>query len=289
MTVGASSSGDGLPPVREILRELGFHGSRHWGQHFVHDLSFTRKIARLAGPLENRDVLEVGPGPGALTRSLLAEGARRVVAVERDSRCLPALEAIGSRWPGRLVVVQGDILTAQDVPDLRPPASIVANLPYGISAPLLVRWISAERWPPPWSDATVMLQREMAERIAAGPGSRAYGRLSVLVQWRACARPVLQVPASVFVPPPRVESSLLRITPRTDPETGFCPDRLSAVTRAAFGGRRKTLRRSLSKICADADAWLRDACVDPALRADALPVSGYCALARTSSRHGFGR
>ena len=277
---------DGLPPIREVLREIRHRGSRHWGQHFIHDLAFTRKIARLAGTLEGSDVLEIGPGPGALTRGLLNEGARRVVAVERDRRFLQALETVRERWPGKLEVIHGDARITDALPCLRRPARIVANLPYGIAAPLIVSWMSAENWPPIWADATIMLQREMAERIVAGPGTRAYGRLSVLVQWRATARTAMRVPASVFVPPPRVESSLLRIVPLSHPEGGFSPSVLERVTGGAFAGRRKMLRSSLARICRDSEAWLADAGIDSELRADALPVSGYCALARSAERFG---
>lgn len=275
---------DGLPPIRHVLQSVGHRGSRHWGQHFIHDLAFTRKIARAAGSLAGFDVLEIGPGPGGLTRALLMEGARRVVAVERDHRCFPALEQIRERWPERLDVIHGDARIVDGIPHLRPPARIIANLPYGIAVPLIVSWVSAEAWRPVWTDATIMLQRELAERIASGPGTRAYGRLSVLVQWRTAARIVMQVPASVFVPPPKVRSSLLRIAPIASPETGFLPSDLERVTKAAFSGRRKTLRRSLIRISAQAEAWLADSGIDPGLRADALPVSGYCALARTAAR-----
>ena len=275
---------DGLPPIREVLATLGHRGSRHWGQHFIHDLSFTRKIARLAGPNRGFDILEIGPGPGALTRSLLFEGARRVIAIERDQRCLPALVAIQARWPGQLEIIQGDARRVVFPPDLRMPARIVANLPYGIAAPLIASWMSAQEWKPVWTDATLMLQREMAERIAAEPGSKAYGRLSVLVQWRATARVILQVAPSVFVPPPRVESSLLRIVPDPEPEPGFSPRDLERVTAAAFSGRRKTMRRSLSRISRQSEEWLNEAGVDWRLRADAVPVASYCALARTARR-----
>ena len=277
---------DGLPPIREVLRQIRHRGSRHWGQHFIHDLAFTGKIARLAGTLEGSDVLEIGPGPGALTRGLLKEGARRVVAVERDRRFLHALEAVHERWPGKLEIIRGDARTTDALPRLRRPARIVANLPYGIAAPLIVKWMSNKDWPPIWDDATIMLQREMAERIVAGPCSRSYGRLSVLVQWRATARTVMRVPASVFVPAPRVESSLLQIVPLSHPETGISSLVLARVTAGAFAGRRKMLRSSLARICSDSEAWLAEAGIDSGLRADALPVSGYCALARTAERFG---
>ena len=284
MSAGAPGTPDGLPPIREVLGSLEHRGSRHWGQHFIHDLSFTRKIARLAGPLRGFDILEIGPGPGGLTRALLLEGARRVIAIERDQRCLPALAAIQGRWPGKLEIMHGDARSVEFPAHLRAPARIVANLPYGIAAPLIVSWMSARKWIPAWTDATLMLQREMAERIAAEPCSRAYGRLSVLVQWRATARVILQVPPSVFVPPPKVESSLLRIVPDAEPESGFRPLDLERVTAAAFSGRRKTMRRSLSRISRQSEEWLNEAGVDWRLRADAVTVSGYCALARTAKR-----
>ena len=284
--VTAGGGADGLPPLRDVLAELGIRGSRHLGQHFIHDLAFLGRLADRAGPVAGADILEIGPGPGGLTRALLAAGARRVVAVERDSRFRPALAAIARHWPDRLEAVFADACRMDATARLRPPARIVANLPYQVAAPLVAAWMSAADWPPVWSEVTILVQREMAERITSPPGSRAYGRLSVLVQWRANARILQPVPASVFLPPPRVESSLLRLQPRLAAESGFPPAVLVAITRAAFGGRRKTLRRSLARLTPASGEWLAAAGVDPGLRADALPVAGYCALARTAAECG---
>jgi len=275
---------DGLPPIRDVPREIGVTGSRRLGQHFIHDLTFTGKIARLGGPIQGTTVLEIGPGPGALTRSLLAAGASRVIAVERDSRFLPALEQVGGRWPGRLTLLHGDARNLRPDALLQAPARIVANLPYEISALLLARWLRAEAWPPPWQSATVMLQREMAERISARHGTRSYGRLSVLAQWRARTRILAAVPPSLFLPPPKVESALLRLEPRIAPAPGFSPATLAMLAETAFRGRRKTLRRSLRDLAPAPDLWFRAAGVDPGLRADQLPVEGYCALAHAAER-----
>lgn len=278
MTDLPDPAGDGLPPIREVVRRHGIVWRTRSGQHFVHDFNVTRRVARAAGDLRGRDVLEVGAGPGGLTRALLLEGAARVWAVERDRRCLPALEEVAARWPGRLTVLEGDALAM----DPKPPRGfrIVANLPYQIAAPLLVRWLTAADWPPPWLDATVMVQKEMADRIAATPGSRAYGRLSVLAQWRTRPRVVMRVPPEVFVPPPKVRSSLLRLVPDPCPSTGFAPSDLERATAAAFGNRRKTLRRSLARLGRNVEDVLESAGLDAGMRAQDVPVSGYCAIAR---------
>lgn len=271
---------DGLPPIREVLDRLGIRPARRYGQHFIHDLNFTHRIAGLAGGLADRQVLEVGAGVGGLTRALLSLGARRVFAIETDPRCIPALAEISERWPGRLVILQEDALHAELPPPDAPSLDIVANLPYGIAAPLLTKWISTASWPPWWGSATVMLQQEMARRIVSDPGSRSYGRLSVLLQWRANPRILADVPPAVFVPPPRVESCLLQMTPRPAPEAGFAPETLSRVTAAAFGNRRKTLRKSLQSLTPDPAALLARCGIDPGIRAEAVPVAGFCALAR---------
>lgn len=271
---------DGLPSIREVLEQLGHRPNRALGQHFIRNLNFTRHIARQAGELKDCDVLEIGSGPGGLTRALLLEGARRVFAVERDHRCLVALDQISRRWPGRLEVLPGDALRMDLCSLADSSLKIVSNLPYGIAAPLLVKWVSVTDWPPWWSDATLMIQREMAERIVSKPSTRAYGRLSVLLQWRTQVRIIMRVPEEVFVPPPRVESCLIQIKPRIEAESGFLAADLSSLTAATFGNRRKMLRRSLTSLVNNPAELLGNAGIDATLRADALSVSDYCRLAR---------
>ena len=271
---------DDLPPLREVIRRHDLMARKALGQNFLLDLNLTSRIARAAGPLEGVCVVEVGPGPGGLTRALLAAGARQVIAIERDRRCLAALEEIAAHDPQRLTIVEGDALEV----DVRPyvagaPARIVANLPYNVATPLLVAWLSVEPWPP-WYDAMVlMFQREVAERIVAAPGSKTYGRLSVLTGWRAEARILFDVPAAAFVPRPKVTSSVVRIDPRQTPLA--CDRRaLERVTQAAFGQRRKMLRQSLKTLGVDPAPLLAAAGLDPTARAEDVPVEGFVRLAR---------
>jgi len=275
-----SSAKDGLPPLREVIRRYGLLARKSLGQNFLFDLNLTERIARAAGPLEGVTVYEVGPGPGGLTRALLALGAARVIAVERDHRAIAALEEIAAHYPGHLDIVAGDAL-AFDPRRLLDgsPARIVANLPYNIATALLVAWLSVEPWPP-WFDSTVlMFQREVAERLVAAPGSKTYGRLSVLVQWRCEARILFDVNASAFVPPPKVTSSVLRLVPRAAPSA--CDRRLlEAVTQAAFGQRRKMLRQSLRSLGTDVPTLLAAAGLDPTARAEDICVEDFVALAR---------
>ena len=275
------TEGDGLPPLREVVREHGLMARKALGQNFLFDLNLTGRIARAAGPLAEHTILEVGPGPGGLTRALLAEGAGRVVAAERDERCLPALAEIAARYPGRLDVVEADAL------DLDPdqvlgggPARIVSNLPYNIGTALLVRWLSAPAWPPAWSSATLMFQREVAERIVADESRPAdYGRLGVLCGWRARARILFDVPPRAFVPPPKITSSVVLIEPRAEPLP--CDvSRLERVTRAAFGQRRKMLRQSLKGLGPEPSVLLEAAGLDGTARAEEIPVAGFVALAQ---------
>ena len=271
---------DDLPPLREVIRRHDLMARKSLGQNFLLDLNLTSRIARAAGPLEDVCVVEVGPGPGGLTRALLAAGARQVIAIERDRRCLAALEEIAAHDPQRLTIVEGDALEV----DVRPyvagaPARIVANLPYNVATPLLVNWLSVEPWPP-WYDAMVlMFQREVAERIVAVPGSKSFGRLSVLTGWRAEARILFDVPAAAFVPRPKVTSSVVRIDPR---QTPLACDRwaLERVTQAAFGQRRKMLRQSLKTLGVDPAPLLAAAGLDPTARAEDVPVEGFVAMAR---------
>jgi 16S rRNA (adenine1518-N6/adenine1519-N6)-dimethyltransferase len=272
---------DDLPPLREVIRRHGLSAKRSLGQNFLLDLNLTARIARVAGPLEGVTVVEVGPGPGGLTRALLAEGAKRVMAIERDARATPALAEIAARYPGRLEIVAGDALefdARQHIGDGR--AIVVANLPYNIATALLIGWLTAEPWPP-WYDALVlMFQREVAERIVATPGSKTYGRLSVLANWRCETKIMFDVAPSAFVPPPKVTSSVVRLIPRAEP-LACDANALQKVTEAAFGQRRKMLRQSLKSLGVDVGALLAAAGIEPTARAEEIPVEGFVALTRT--------
>jgi 16S rRNA (adenine1518-N6/adenine1519-N6)-dimethyltransferase len=271
---------DDLPPLREVIRRHDLSAKKALGQNFLLDLNLTARIARAAGPLEDVTVVEVGPGPGGLTRALLAAGARGVIAIERDQRALAALAEIAERYPGRLHVIEGDALAIDIRPQLaHTPVRIVANLPYNIATALLVNWLSAEPWPP-WYDALVlMFQREVAERIVAAPGSKSYGRLAVFTQWRCEAKILFDIAPSAFVPQPKVTSSVVRTVPRQNPLP--CDRRLlERVTAAAFGQRRKMLRQSLKSLGADPLPLLERAGLDPTARAEEISVSGFVALAQ---------
>jgi 16S rRNA (adenine1518-N6/adenine1519-N6)-dimethyltransferase len=271
---------DDLPPLREVIRRHGLTAKKSLGQNFLLDLNLTARIARAAEPLENITVVEVGPGPGGLTRALLALGARRVVAIERDQRAIAALEEIAARYPGRLDVVVGDALRIDVREHLGPErARIVANLPYNIATALLIDWLTAEPWPP-WYDALVlMFQREVAMRIVAKPGGKSYGRLAVLAGWRTEAKILFDVARTAFVPPPKVTSSVVRLDPRPMPMP--CDAQaLQRVTAAAFGQRRKMLRQSLKSLGVDTGTLLEAAGIEPSARAEEIPVEGFVALAR---------
>ncbi|TMJ70109.1 MAG: 16S rRNA (adenine(1518)-N(6)/adenine(1519)-N(6))-dimethyltransferase RsmA [Alphaproteobacteria bacterium] len=271
---------DDLPPLREIIRQHGLRAKKSLGQNFLLDLNLAARIARAAGPLEGVDVVEIGPGPGGLTRALLAAGARRVISIERDDRAVAAQEQIARRYPGRLEIVAGDALDFDPRPLLdSASARIVANLPYNIATALLVGWLTQESWPPWYDRLVLMFQREVAERLVATPGSKSYGRLSVLVGWRCKARICFNVAASAFVPPPKVTSSLVELVPRKAPLA--CELRaLERVTQAAFGQRRKMLRQSLKSLGFDAMALLEATRIAPTARAEDVPVEGFVALAR---------
>jgi 16S rRNA (adenine1518-N6/adenine1519-N6)-dimethyltransferase len=271
---------DDLPPLREVIRRHDLRAKKSLGQNFLLDLNLTARIARAAGPLEGIDVVEIGPGPGGLTRALLAQGARRVIAVERDERAIGALEEIAARYPGRLEIVAGDALDFDPRPHVGAAlARIVANLPYNIASALLVAWLTTEPWPPWYDRLVLMFQREVAERIVALPGSKAYGRLSVLAGWRSEARILFDVAATAFVPPPNVTSSLVSLVPRADPLA--CERRaLERVTEAAFGQRRKMLRQSLKSLGRDPLALLAATGIEPTARAEEISVAGFVALAR---------
>jgi len=270
---------DDLPPLRDVIREHGLSALKSLGQNFLLDLNLTSKIARTAGRLEGVTVVEVGPGPGGLTRALLALGAN-VIAIERDSRCIAALGEVAEHYPGKLDIVEGDALTT-DMAALLPAggrACIVANLPYNIATPLLIGWLSTEPWPPWYESLTLMFQREVAERIVAAPGTEHYGRLAILTGWRATARIAFDVGPSAFVPPPKVTSSVVHIVPRATPLP--CERRaLEQVTEAAFGQRRKMLRQSLKSLGVDAIELLETVGIEQTERAEQVPVEGFVALA----------
>jgi 16S rRNA (adenine1518-N6/adenine1519-N6)-dimethyltransferase len=271
---------DDLPPLREVIRRHDLAAKKSLGQNFLLDLNLTARIARAAGPLEDVTVIEIGPGPGGLTRALLALGARRVIAIERDARAIAALAEIAAHYPDRLHVIEGDALNFDPRPLLAGrPACIVANLPYNIATPLLISWITAEPWPPWYDQLVLMFQREVAERIVAPHGSKTYGRLSVLTGWRMEAKILFDIAPSAFVPPPKVTSSLVRLTPRKAP---LPCDRatLERVTAAAFGQRRKMLRQSLKSLGADTLGLLTQAGLDQQARAEDIPVEGFVKLAR---------
>jgi len=273
---------DALPPLREVVRVHGLDARKSLGQNYLFDLNLTRKIARATGPLAGVTVIEVGPGPGGLTRALLQEGAAHVVAIEADRRFLPALAEIAARAEGRLTVVEGDAL-ALDLPRLAAghPMRVIANLPYNVATPLIIGWLKADPWPPWWDMLAVMLQREVAERIVATPGERAaYGRLSVLAGWRSEARLLFDVPPGAFTPPPKVTSSLIRLAPRAAPPA--CDvHALERVTAAAFGQRRKMLRQSLRTLHVDPLPLLAAAGIEPERRAEEVPVAGFVAMANS--------
>ncbi|HKS62951.1 MAG TPA: 16S rRNA (adenine(1518)-N(6)/adenine(1519)-N(6))-dimethyltransferase RsmA [Xanthobacteraceae bacterium] len=270
---------DALPPLREVIRRYELSARKSLGQNFLLDLNLTGRIARAAGPLAGVTVIEVGPGPGGLTRALLAEGAN-VVAIERDERAVAALGEIADHYPGRLTVVSGDALEFDARPYLGGgPVRVVANLPYNIATALLISWLTVEPWPPWYDRLVLMFQREVAERIVAKPGSKAYGRLSVLAGWRAEAKILFDIAPSAFVPPPKVTSSVVQLIPRKAPLP--CDRRaLERVTAAAFGQRRKMLRASLKSLGLDPAPLLEKVGLDPTARAEDIAVEGFVALAK---------
>jgi 16S rRNA (adenine1518-N6/adenine1519-N6)-dimethyltransferase len=271
---------DDLPPLRDIIREHQLSARKSLGQNFLLDLNLTARIARTAGPLEDATVIEVGPGPGGLTRALLALGARRVIAVERDERALPALGYIARRYPGRLEIVHADAQVFDPRPLLGGErAKIVANLPYNIATALLVDWLSIEPWPPWYDMMVLMFQREVAERIVAHENEEAYGRLAVFANWRTETKILFDISPAAFVPQPKVTSSVVRLVPRAAPEP--CDRRaLEQVAAAAFGQRRKMLRQSLKSLAVDPARLATAAQIDPTRRAETIPVSGFVAMAR---------
>ena len=274
---------DGLPPLREVIAAHGLSARKALGQNFLLDLNLTGKIARRAGSLSDHDVLEIGPGPGGLTRALLAEGARHVVAIERDARALPALAEIAAAYPGRLTVLEGDALSVDPGPQLAAPVRVVANLPYNVGTELLVRWLTPPSWPPFWSSLTLMFQKEVAERIVALPGSKAYGRLAILAQWRATPKLAFENPARAFTPPPKVDSAVVHFEALPAPRFPADPAVLSRVVALAFGQRRKMLRASLRPLGGEVEALLAAAGIRPSDRAEQVPIEAFCRLARLVS------
>ncbi|CUH80938.1 Ribosomal RNA small subunit methyltransferase A [Tritonibacter multivorans] len=272
---------DNLPPLREVIATHQLSAKKSLGQNFLLDLNLTAKIARQAGDLTECDVLEIGPGPGGLTRGLLSEGARRVLAIEKDARCLPALEQIAAAYPGQLQVINGDALEIDPLEHLTPPIRIAANLPYNVGTELLVRWLTPQQWPPFWQSLTLMFQREVAERIVAQPGSKAYGRLAILAQWRADAKIAVSLPPEAFTPPPKVSSAVVHLTALPEPRYPADAATLSRVVAAAFNQRRKMLRASLKGVAPNIEDHLAVAGIPPTERAEQVSLEAFCALARS--------
>lgn len=271
---------DGLPPLREVIATHGLAAKKSLGQNFLLDLNLTAKIARQAGDLSGCDVLEIGPGPGGLTRGLLAEGARRVLAVEKDARCLPALAEISDAYPDRLQVINADALQLDPLEHLTPPIRVAANLPYNVGTELLVRWLTPPQWPPYWQSLTLMFQREVADRIVARPGSKTYGRLSLLASWRAEARIVMTLPPEAFTPPPKISSAVVHITALPEPRYPADPKVLEQVIARAFNQRRKMLRAALKGLKPDIEDRLIASGIKPTDRAETVELEQFCALAR---------
>lgn len=275
---------DALPPLRAVIAAHDLVAKKQLGQNFLLDLNLTARIARAAGDLSGCDVLEVGPGPGGLTRGLLAEGARRVLAVEKDARCLPALAEIAEAYPGRLQVINADALGLDVTAHLTPPIRVVANLPYNVGTELLIRWLTPTFWPPFWESLTLMFQKEVAERIVARPGSKAYGRLALLAQWRTDPKIVLTLSPEAFTPAPKVHSAVVHFKRLEDPRYPADGDVLMRLTAMAFNQRRKMLRSSLKAAAPDIETVLRAAGIEPTARAEEISLEGFCALARQVAR-----
>ena len=269
-----------LPPLKDVISRHQLRAKKSLGQNFLLDLNLTSKIARYAGNLDQFDILEIGPGPGGLTRSLLHEGARKVVAIEKDSRCIEALEEIQATFPGRLKLLQGDALSTNASEHLADPVRIIANLPYNIGTELLVRWLTSKTWPSFWQSMTLMFQKEVANRIVASPGSKAYGRLSVMSQWRCDTKIAFNVPATAFTPPPKVESTLVHFEALKEPKFPAEIDILEFVVSKAFNQRRKMLRGALKGYFQNTEEGLLSIGVLPTKRAEDITVQEYCAMSQ---------
>lgn len=280
-----SATGDSLPPLREVIDRYELRARKSLGQNFLLDLNLTGRIARAAGDLSNRTVIEIGPGPGGLTRALLAAGARKVIAIERDPRCMAALADVATVYPDRLEVIEADALEADLSALAEPPVRIVANLPYNVATPLLIGWLTGMAWPPFYDRMVLMFQREVAERITAEPGDNHYGRLGVLAGWRCQARKLFDIAPEAFTPPPKVTSSVVELIPRSEPLAPAPLDALQKITAAAFGQRRKMLRASLKSVLPDPIAALEAAGIPETWRAEQVSIEGFCALARIAAAH----
>ena len=275
---------DSLPALREVIAANDLSARKSLGQNFLLDLNLTAKIARQAGPLDGCDILEIGPGPGGLTRGLLAEGARFVLAIEKDRRCLTALHQISNAYPERLTVLEGDALSIDPLQYLTPPIKVAANLPYNIGTELLIRWLTPPQWPPFWTSLTLMFQREVADRIVAQPGSKAYGRLALLAQWRCDPQIVMSLPPEAFTPPPKVSSAVVHFTALPAPRFPADPKVLERVIAMAFNQRRKMLRSALKGLGPDIEDRMVAAGLKPTERAEQVSLEGFCNLARQIQR-----
>ena len=271
---------DQLPPLHDVISTHSLNAKKSLGQNFLLDLNLTAKIARLAGDLEGYDVLEVGPGPGGLTRGLLASGARRVIALEKDPRCIPALIEIAEVYPGQLDIFNADALDFDVRSHLTVPIRIVANLPYNVGTELLIRWLTPKDWPPFWSTLTLMFQKEVAERIIATPGSKSYGRLAILAQWKSNPKIMMELPPEAFIPPPKVHSAVVHFDALPEPRFPAPAGLLTSTVAMAFNQRRKMLRSSLKSASPNIENVLRDAGIEPTARAEEISLEGFCALAR---------
>ncbi|MDE0751193.1 MAG: 16S rRNA (adenine(1518)-N(6)/adenine(1519)-N(6))-dimethyltransferase RsmA [Planktomarina sp.] len=271
---------DRLPPLRDVISTHSLNAKKSLGQNFLLDLNLTAKIARLAGDLEGYDILEVGPGPGGLTRGLLASGARRVVALEKDPRCIPALNEIAEVYPGQLDIFNADALNFDIRSHLTVPIRIVANLPYNVGTELLIRWLTPKDWPPFWNTLTLMFQKEVAERIIATPGSKSYGRLAILAQWKSNPKIMMELPPEAFTPPPKVHSAVVHFDALPEPRFPAPAGLLTSTVAMAFNQRRKMLRSSLKSASPNIENVLREAGLEPTARAEEISLEGFCALAR---------
>ena len=269
-----------LPPLKDVISKHKLSPKKSLGQNFLRDLNLTSKIARYAGNLEQSDVLEIGPGPGGLTRSLLNEGARKVVAIEKDTRCIAALEEIQLQFSEKLKIVQGDALSTEVRQYLTQPVQIIANLPYNIGTELLVRWLNSTTWPSFWQSMTLMFQKEVANRIVASPGSKAYGRLSVMAQWRCNTKIAFNIPATAFTPPPKVESSIVHFEALKEPRFPAEVNKLEFVVSKAFNQRRKMLRGALKGHFKNVEEGLLTIGVVPTKRAENVTIQEFCLMAQ---------
>jgi 16S rRNA (adenine1518-N6/adenine1519-N6)-dimethyltransferase len=275
---------DGLPPLREVIKAHDLVAKKQLGQNFLLDLNLTAKIARQAGDLTACDVLEVGPGPGGLTRGLLVEGARRVLAIEKDPRCMAPLAEIAAAYPGRLQAINADALEVDVMEHLTPPVRVVANLPYNVGTELLIRWLSPQIWPPFWQSLTLMFQKEVAERIVAKPRSDHYGRLALLAQWRCDAKIVMHLPPEAFTPAPKVHSAVVHLTRLAEPRFPADEALLQRLTAMGFNQRRKMLRSSLKAMGPKIEAQLLEAGIEPTARAEEVSLEKFCALSLIVAR-----